>query len=255
MGNDNRELIYLHLNASERFVLSGGISFLDFYYSLPGPLQSLLLLKHSYKDADFNMNTMLEYVDSSDVPKFVQSAGEQRGELCWIDFEDESALSALEGQQVAELLYLSHSKQHLRPPFYRILNNEYVYLSNDQGNFNKMYFRSNSLFFNLLGGLIPEKMSHLKIEKSWLGLRRKNDYPVIPNEALLKLAPFMSEGVVISFEKAQQSRSRIEIPVYIIGDCIDTEEVADQYQQNNQKEPEAKLLYLRKPKEWTLVVK
>lgn len=255
MRNELKEILYIHLNASDRFVLSSGISFQDFYYALSRPLQNILLLKHQYKDAEFNMHTLLEYVYQEDIPKLVKGSSDQTHEFCWIDFEDESGLSVLEGQELAELLYLGHCKNHLRPPFYRMLNNEFVYLSDENGWFNKVYYRSIDNFFSILGRVIPEKMSFLKVEKTWLGIRKKNDYPEISVETFIRLAPMMTEGIVISFEKVEQTRSRLEIPIWIIGDFIDTDEIAEGYTEQSVNEPDAKLIYIRKTKEWALIIK
>ena len=66
------DLLYVHMNASERFVMFGGLDFQGFYGSLSQPLQNILLLKHRYKDAEYNMHTALEYVEQENVPKLVK---------------------------------------------------------------------------------------------------------------------------------------------------------------------------------------
>lgn len=255
MKNETRELVYIHLHASERFVLSSGITFQDFHTSITKPLQNILLLKHQYKDAEFNMHTLLEFVYQEDIHKLVKSQADQSNDFCWIDFEDEAGLSALEGQELAELLYLGHFKNHLRPPFYRMLNNEFVYLSDANGWFDKVYYRSIDRFFSMLGRIIPERMGSLKVEKTWLGIRKRNEYPDISVETFIRLSALMAEGVVFSFEKILQSRNRIEIPIWVIGDYIDMEEMQENYMEISQLEPDAKLIYVRKTKEWALVLK
>ena len=255
MRNESRELLYIHLHASERFAITSGITFQDFYQSLAKPIQNILLLKHQYKYAEYNMHTKLEFVYQEDVPKLIKGHAERSEDFCWIDFEDEAALSALEGQEIAELLYLSHSKNHLRPPFYRMLNNQYAYLSQNDGYFNKMYFRSIDQFFLLLGNVLPDKMISLKVEKTWLGMRKKSEYPNIPLEIFIRLSPLMAEGIIFSFEKVEQNRVRMEIPLWIIGDHLDVDEMVDDYLANNMMEPDAKLIYIKKTREWALVLK
>ncbi|WP_050613764.1 hypothetical protein [Bacillus testis] len=250
----NKELVYIHLHASERFVISSGITFEDFYLSLEKPLQNILLLKHHYKDAQYNMDTMLEYVYQEDVGDLVKHHGDESGDFCWIDFEEESALSELEGQQLAELLYLGHCKQHLRPPFYRLLNNNFVYLSNDDGLWNKVYYRSLYDFYFMVGRLIPEKIATLKVEKTWLGLRKKADYPPVSIDILERLSSLMAEGLMISFERISQTRNRLEIPLWLIGDCSDMEEAEDIYKEQRVVEPDAKIIFAKKTREWALVL-
>jgi len=254
MRNEMKELLYIHLHPSDRFVMSCGLTFEEFHASLAKPLQNLLLLKHSYKNAEFNMHTLLEFVYQEDVPKLLKSYGNINGDFCWIDFEDESVLGTIDGQELAELLYLGHTKHHLKPPFYRMLNNEFVYLSQDNGWFNKIYYRSVDQIFEMFGKMIANRMASLKIEKTWLGIRKKSDYSIVPVEVFIRLSSLMGEGIVISFEDVSQSRTRLEIPIWVIGDFADMDEVVENYTENRKIQPEAKLIYTRKTKEWTLVL-
>ncbi|MGM9923030.1 MAG: hypothetical protein ACI35R_02130 [Bacillus sp. (in: firmicutes)] len=254
MRKETKELVYIHLHASDRFVLSSGITFEDFYRTLDRPLHNLLLLKHQYEDGEYNRNTMLEFVYQEDIQKLVKSNADRLGDFCWIDFEDESGLDALDGQQIAELLYLAHCKNHLRPPFYHMLNNEFVYLSHHNDWFNKVYYRSLDEFFRMLGTFIPYKMIDLKVEKTWLGIRKKAEYPPIPMEIFIRLSSFMAEGALISFEQIEQTRNRLEIPLWVIGDYADIDEIEEVYQEQNRDEPDANLIFIRKTKEWTLAL-
>ncbi|MFS0784387.1 hypothetical protein [Bacillus sp. 1P06AnD] len=251
----NKELIYIHLHTSERFVLSSGITFEDFYLSTVKPLQNVLLLKHHFKDAQYNMNTLLEYVYQEDVASLVKHHGNEGGDFCWIDFEDETGLSALEGQDLAELLYLGHCKHHLRAPFYRLLNNDYVYLSYEDGLWNKVYYRTLIDFYQMLGELIPEKIAALKVEKTWLGFRKKADYPPVPVDIMRRLSSLMEEGLMISFEKIVQTRNRLEIPLWIIGDYSDMDEAEEVYSGLKGAESDAKLIFVKKTREWALALR
>ena len=58
---DIRDLVYVHLNQADQYVLSYGIEFAEFAAAFSGSLNHLLLLKHRFEDADFNMHTLLEY--------------------------------------------------------------------------------------------------------------------------------------------------------------------------------------------------
>ncbi|MGM9929553.1 MAG: hypothetical protein ACI35P_16570 [Bacillus sp. (in: firmicutes)] len=255
MRNEAKELIYIHLQVADRFVLSSGISFQEFYLSLEKPLQNVLLLKHQYQDTEYNMNTLLEFVYQEDLHGLVKGHADKTGEFCWIDFQDEAGLNELGGQELAELLYLGHCKHHLRPPFYRLLNNDFAYLSYDNGSFNKVFYRSMDIFYHMLGNAIPRKMFNLKVEKNWLGIRKKNEYTPIPVEILKRISTLMVEGMVLSFEKISQTRNRLEVPVWVIGDYMNTDDIVEQYAEGKKNEPDAKLIYTRKTKEWSLVLR
>lgn len=255
MRNETKELLYLHLHVAERFVLSSGITFQEFQWSLEKPLQNILLLKHQYEDAHYNRNTLLEFVYQEDVNKLVKSHVDRTGDFCWIDFQDEAGLNELGGQELAELLYLGHCKYQLRPPFYRLLNNEYAYMNLDNGSFNKVFYRSLENFYSMIANAIPLKMHSLKIEKTWFGTRKRSEYAPVPVEILKRISTLMVEGIVISFEKTVQTRNRLEIPIWMIGDYINLDDIVDHYKAYNGNEPDAKLIYTRKTKEWSLVLK
>lgn len=121
-----KELIYIHLNAVHHYTMSYGIEFREFVKCLPKELNNVLLLKHNFDYSDFNMHTLLDYVEKDNLDRLLKEDVYEYGDFCWLDFEDTDGLNELEGQEIAELLYLGHSKQHLSGPFYSKLNNRYV---------------------------------------------------------------------------------------------------------------------------------
>ena len=155
---DIRDLIYVHLNQTDQYVMSYGIEFDEFAAAFSGSLNHLLLLKHRFDDADFNMHTLLEYCPEDRIKKLAGEDVYSYGDFCWIDFIEEEVLNELSGQELAELLYLGHQKQHLKLPFYNKLGNRFVYLAHDDGWFNKIYYRSFKDFFHLLSEVIADKV-------------------------------------------------------------------------------------------------
>lgn len=252
MKNNGKNILYIHLHDSERFVISSGINFREFAYSLQAPLSNLLLLKHKFDDGEFNMNTLLEYVNQDHVAKLLDEDVKEYGDFCWIDFEEESGLDDLDGNEIAELLYLGHCKNHLRPPFYRKLNNGFVYLAQDDGWFNKIYYRSLETYFKMMGQLFPIKMESLRVERTWLGIRKRNEYPPVPVEIFHKLRRLMAEGIVFSLNEAQASRNRLEIPGWVVGDYLNMDDMAEGYSEIKHQSPNVLIIFQRKTKEWSL---
>ncbi|MEH7109378.1 hypothetical protein [Bacillus sp. JJ1764] len=249
---DIRDLIYIHLNQTDQYVLSYGIEFDEFAATFAGSLNHLLLLKHRFDDADFNRHTLLEYCPEDRINRLAAEDVYSYGDFCWIDFTEEEVLNELSGQEMAELLYLGHHKQHLKSPFYKKLDNRFVYLAHDDGWFNKTYYRSFKDFFYLFSEVIASKMGELKPEKSLLGLRKKRTYPPVNKEILLSLTPFLKEGICISLRAADVQRNRVEIPVWVMGDFANMDDMYDEYQ-NILNEPfHAKIIFDRKTKEWKL---
>ena len=251
---DVRDLIYVHLNQAGQFVLSYGIEFDEFAAAFSDSFNHLLLLKHQFDDTDFNMHTQLEFCPEDRVEKLAQEDVSRYGNFCWIDFVEEEGLNELSDQEIAELLYLGHLKHHLKPPFYHKLGNRFVYLAQDDGWFNKVYYRSFKDFFHLLSETISSKLSKLKREKTLLGVRKKRQYPAVNKEILLSLTPFIKEGICISLKDADLQRSRLEIPIWVIGDFSNMDDMYEEYQQMSAKTCHAKIIFDRKTKEWKLFV-
>lgn len=245
-----RELVYIQMNDEIQYVLSYGIEFAEFARAIPSVLENILLLKHQFDDADFNMHTLLEYVPLERMEKIIKDDVYGYGDFCWIDFEEEDALNELTQLEIAELLYLGHLKQHLRTPFYRKLENKFVYLAHDDGWFNKTYYRNFTDFYTMLGKVIAQKMSELKIGRSIFGLGKRRPYPVIERETMYSLTELMKEGVVISLEMATQNRNRIEIPLWTVGDFVNMDDMYEEYERKSRNSCDAKLVFDRKARDW-----
>ena len=250
MKKESHDILYMHMQASERFVLFNGLDFREFMYSVPYPLNSLLLLKHRFDGGEYNLNVMLDSVPSEEIPRLIKEDVRAYGDFCWVDFEESAGLDELEARELAELLYLGHTKNHLHSPFYRKLNNQFAYLAQDDGWFNKIYFRSLSAYYKILGRLIPLKMEHFKLERSWLGVKKKKELTPVPVEVIKELAPILAEGMVISFSHAKITRTKIEIPIWVVGDYLNMDEMYDDFSGRDGDEPDGFISFLRKEKVW-----
>ncbi|WP_419882729.1 hypothetical protein ACN6MY_03280 [Peribacillus sp. B-H-3] len=255
MKNERKDILYMHVQASERFVISYGMSFQEFVYSLQHPLSNLLLLKHQFEDGEFNRNTLLDYVPSDSVMNLLKEDVSEYGDFCWVDFEEEAALDDIEDKELAELLFLGHTKSHLRQPFFRKLNNHFAYLSHDDGWFNKTYYRSLDTYYKMLGNLLSIKLESLRVERTWLGIRKKSEYPQVPLEVFESLEPLMGEGIAISLIGVQQSRNRIEIPIWTVGDYLNMDDMIEAYNEAKNDSAHALVVFNRKTKEWSVVLK
>ncbi|WP_018661131.1 hypothetical protein [Heyndrickxia acidiproducens] len=249
----NRELIYVHTNEVNHYVLTYGISFREFYHAFPY-LKNLLLLSHQFEEGNFNLHTLFEYVDEETIGSLVEDDIYSYGDFCWIDFEDEEGVNLLEGYEIAELLYLSHMKQQLRMPFYRKLNNRFVYLSHDDGWVSKTYYRSFRDFYVLLGDVIANRMNELKGEKPFPFARKKRkSLPDVPVEVLSRLCEKMKEGMLISLEFATKTRAKIEVPFWMIGDFHDMDEMYEEYNTISATPIDGKIVYDKKNMEWQIM--
>ena len=250
--NRKQDVIYVHLNEKDRYVLSSGIGFNEFIHALYDYINHLLLLKHRFDDADFNMHTLLDYVPHKRVMKLTGEDVTQYGDFCWIDFEEMEGLDEIPGQVLAELLYLGHRKEPLRAPFYSYLGNRYSYLALEDGWLNMTYYRDINDFYHLLSELVPMKLGLIKPEKSILGIKRRKFYPAVDQHLLLSLKGYMSEGMVISMKEMIQNRLRIEVPMWVIGDYSNIDEMHEEYEKARKGSCDVKLVFDKKAQEWKI---
>ena len=254
MKNEGNDILYMHMQASERFVLFNGLNFREFSCSLPHDLNSILLLKHQYDGGEYDLNVLLDSVSSENITKLLKEDVRAYGDFCWVDFEEADSLEELDGRELAELLYVGHTKNHLEPPFFHKLNNQFVYLAQDDGWFNKIYFRSISTYYKMLGNLLPLKVEPLKVERTWLGMRKKKELPTVPLDIISSLAPILAEGLVFSFRHVKITRTKIEIPAWIVGDYLNMDEMYDDFLVRKGHVPDAFITFQRKEKVWESVI-
>ncbi|PLR95551.1 hypothetical protein [Bacillus sp. T33-2] len=249
---DNRDLIYVHVNERDQYVISCGIEFFEFAKSLSDSLNHLLLLKHNFDEGEFNRHTLHSFVPEDRIGKLIDEDVNSYGDFCWIDFEETEGLNVLTGQEIAEILYLGHIKHHLKLPFYNQLGNRFAYLAHDDGWFNKTYYRNLNDFYRMLGHVVSGKLGVLKPEKTVLGIKKKRAYPTVGKEILKSLSAALKEGAVFSFKNITQNRSRIEIPIWVIGDFSNMDDMYDEFQQAKKNRCDGKLVFDKKLKEWIL---
>jgi hypothetical protein len=252
--HDIRDLIYIHHNHFDQYVISYGIEFKEFMESIPIKVKHLLLLKHRFNDADFNMHTLLEFVTQEKMDRLIEDGVYGYGNFCWVDFANIEGLNELNGQEIAELLYLGHLKQHLKQPFYQKLRNHFAYLAHDDGWFNKIYYRDLEEFYDMLGNVIGMKMSHLHTKKTLFNLRKNRTFPPVPGKAFSQVSSLMREGVVLSLRHREEVRNRIEIPIWIIGDYIDMDEMYEEASLLEIEKCQAKLVFEKKTSEWKILM-
>ncbi|BCB02071.1 hypothetical protein KH172YL63_02040 [Bacillus sp. KH172YL63] len=254
-NNQVKDIIYVHKNTDRQFVVSHGINFSEFASNARKPLKNLLLIEHQYEHGSFNIHTHMDYVEKDEIEELMNDGVHGYGDFCWIDFEEEVGVNELNGQEIAELLYMGHIKQPLLPPFYSKLNNRYAYLSHDDGWFNKVYYRDFEDFYHMLGAVVSSKLNTTKGGKGLFGMKKEKAYPAIGKEVIHSFRDKLKEGMVISLEKAIVSRGKIEIPIWVIGDYYDMDEMAEDYKQVSKSPANGLLSYDRKMKSWSALLK
>ncbi|WP_456272685.1 hypothetical protein [Bacillus sp. AK031] len=250
-----KDVIYIHQNEAQKYVMSYGLEFRDFSQNLPQPLNHLLMIEHQFDHGSFNMNTLMEYTDKEEVNKLAADNIHGYGDFCWVDFEEVDGLDQLSGQEIAEILYMGHTKQSLNSPFYSKLNNRFVYLAHDDGWFNKTYYRHTDDFYSMLGKTISGKLVQQKGDKPLKRLlpgQKITSLPPIRKEVMYSLKEKIKEGLAISIQAAVKGRTTIKIPLWVMGDYMHMDTMYEDYQLLSHNQAYGYLVYDRKSKEWSL---
>ena len=132
------EKIYVKLSPENNEVLLSGIRFVDFIDCTPIPFENIMLLKADYIGERHCHNfSLLEGVE--DITNFAIEGAYCYGDLCLVDYADGTSICQLPEEHIAELLYLAHMHKPLKSPFFESLQNNYAFLSHDDGWYCKLY--------------------------------------------------------------------------------------------------------------------
>ncbi|SQC57382.1 Uncharacterised protein [Listeria newyorkensis] len=247
-----QQTIYVHMDNVINNVVTSGITFCDFMNGVMSPPQNVLLLKHQFPEASFNAHTSFHYSEVSDLSELKKAPVSQYADFCWVDFEDIDLVNQLTAQEVAELLYLAHTGRHLRSPFYYKLQNNFVYLTKEDGRYNKVYYRNLDQFYHVLGYAIWKNMMQMTTEKIVLPFVKRKKIADIPVDLLKKFAEYFREGACISFDDAVKSRNQIEVPIGLnLKD--DMQELLRSSDLIEYEHVVAHLIYDMKQNEWSVI--
>ncbi|GGE57788.1 oxalate:formate antiporter [Priestia taiwanensis] len=249
---DLSDIIYINGDRHNQCYTTTGITFEEFSSSLVCPLKNVLLLKHRFEWADFNLMSRFDYVEQENVARLMDDDVHEYGEFCWVDFEDSSDLDELEPSEIASLLYLGHMKEPLNKAFFPILNNTYAYLSEEDGRYTKVYYKKLYDFLFMLCNVIPLKLSDSQKRKMFF-FQRPKQLSSISIHVMEALLPIMEEGMIIDLSKKVDTRKAIEIPIYKIQSGRESMEFFT-YEEKYSKISSiyGKLVYMKKEQQWRL---
>lgn len=223
-AEDYMHHLYVHMNDVNHFVIFSKLTHKQFFSSTAA-VQNLLLVKHAYEEAAFNMHTQLDYITQDDLSGFLKA--DMKGDLCFVDFQEEKQLNELTPMEQAELLYMSHKREPLTSPFSKKLQNRYVFYAAPDDQMTKVYFR----FLADVEQLIAELFNKMMKEKEGTGnfWRRKSakTLPTIDAAALRTWRPYLKEGALLSLSKQEKPQSCYNLEVRTLSDYDFPDEVWD----------------------------
>lgn len=149
--------IYMYYDCTSNFLSISGISHIEITNCLLSHLNNVLVinglaLNESF--SGFDRNTFCEYSLSNDIKYLTNDLKTPFSTLALIDFDYLESLDNLSKLDVAKLLYLGKLNNPVDTPFFEVLNNNFAFLSFDDGSYNKLYCRNLDNIKSLIGCLI-----------------------------------------------------------------------------------------------------
>lgn len=242
--------LYIYLNDADQFALFSGLTFAQFMDAVKMP-KNLLLLKHSYDDASYNMHTQLEFASQEEYPELRKSRAAKEGEFCWIDFRSEKQVNSLTPQEQAELLYIGHKKETVRSPFYSTLLNEFIYLSSEDEQTTKIYFRNLERLNELVGNYFIQLIRRADHGQNFWRRKAKDMIPELPEEILQSMKKLYREGILISLADPEKTKNTIELHIRQIEEISFMDDFHSDIEDYTKQKIVQKIIYNRKLKRWT----
>lgn len=235
------DVIYVYSNAKAFEYTYTGISFSEFIEFLREPIQNIVILNGNYMGDSFRKNFEI-FVGKDSIEKLSNEV--EYGEFSFVDCLNESAVETLSNEEIAEILYLGHMKYPLNSPFFYTLKNRFVYLSNDNSFYCKVYCKLKKDVGDVIEGKI--KKSIYKI----LGVKVKN----LSKEIKKKLINSFEKGILIDFQELKYYKKNVIINIYCIGKYKDMDQVLNNKDKYKcLKNLDLQLMYSRD--EWSVVFK
>lgn len=211
------ESIYVHYDSVSNHIVSSGVRFST--NTIPPILipKNILLLKGKSKHAIYDDYTGFSYIREGKVREFLLEEN-LVADFNWIDFESIEFLHQLTPQEVADLLYISHTNTHLHSPFFYKLQNNYIYLTMEE-QFTKVYYRKIQQFFLLLSKDLTKQMREVVngFQKRLFFKKQKEIQP-ISAEQLMQSSAWFKEGLIFAPQYAVQENTRYKIPIFVAED-------------------------------------
>ena len=212
--------LYVYFDKISNHVLCQWIPFVVSDVTIPVP-NYILLLKGSSPLAEYDDFTGFYYIHGQEkVQRFlVELERKPEMDINWIDFQSLELLHQLTPQEIADLLYISHTNTHLHSPFFYKLQNHYIYLSLESG-FTKTYYRKIDRFLARLASSITKQMIEIVPSSPLSFFKKTEQIPVLQAELLKDLLPYLKLGILFSFSQLTKTDTGYSIPIIVVEDRV-----------------------------------
>lgn len=149
--------IYMYYDNSKNSLVISGVSHIRILHHLLNKLSNILVingvtLNESF--SGFDKNTFCEYSLQNDINYLTTDLNTPFSNIALIDFDSLESLDKLSKLDVAKILYLGKFSEPIDSPFFNALNNNFAFLSLDDGTYNKLFCQNSDCIKSLINSLI-----------------------------------------------------------------------------------------------------
>jgi len=210
-----RNLLYSYVNNGVNEFVFSGIKFADFIELIPNKISNMLILKGDFLSLKHLPALNLSVVESAvNIIKLSAEDLYNQGDFHFVDYEKTENAQNLSKEELFSLLYLAHTAAPLDSPFYDTLNNQYTYLSHDDGWWCKIYSRDERDMIELFVAKIVSMAECFLNEK----LSATNA------DIKQKIYCYMQKGLLVDFGNIGKSKP-LSIPMYITGEIENIDDI------------------------------
>lgn len=204
--------VYIKIFEDKSYIHTSGIEFIDFINGMQLKNTNFLILKGFPQNCKYSRKLCLEYVTKKLADKFIKEDVYRYGDFCWLDYEDDKALSKITKDELAQMLYMGHKMEPFNNFRFTCLNNKYAYICHDDGWWNNVYMENTNNYKNVIAYILAKKLK---------GRKRNIN---LPDDILLdKIMNMCKEGAFIDFEKSDSEG----VHIYTIGNIQTTDDLVD----------------------------
>lgn len=204
--------VYIRIDESKNLIHTSGITFHDFISSMDINNKNILILAGYPRRDEFCSKLNLEYISKENVIELANEDVYNYGDFCWIDFENKESLEKVSKDELAQMLYMRHMSTPFNSYKTPSLNNNYAYLSHDDGWWNNLYLDDITEYKKMLAYLLIKN------------LKGRKKIMTTPDEKLINwLFDLCKQGIILDFEEVKSSAS--DLGVYQVGNITSMDDM------------------------------
>lgn len=207
--NNKKMYIVINENSAEYT----GIPFKSFFNALKKPLENILIIKSEYVgEKNYKGFEIIE--GSNSIKQFSQDNYFRYGDFCFVDYSSNAEIH-LKDQDIAELLFASHTFRLLGNLAFEGLKNRFLYLAHDDGFYCKLFFQN----VNDVVDILIWSISNIFQEKCPFSL------PPIPTNINVQIQLMAKDGLYIDCTNFGTSKEDLRIDLHAIGYIADMDDI------------------------------